>query len=128
AASAVGNHEFDQGVDDLTGRVADAADFPYLGANVYAKGTQEPVLDEYALFEVDGLTVAVIGTVTEETSTLVTPDAVATIDFGDPVDAVNRVAAELEGVASSTRAPATAWSRARRSRKRSPPAASSRRS
>lgn len=99
AASAVGNHEFDQGVDDLTGRVAYAADFPYLGANVYAKGTQEPVLDEYALFEVDGLTVAVIGTVTEETSTLVTPDAVATIDFGDPVDAVNRVAAELEGVA-----------------------------
>ena len=34
-AAAVGNHEFDKGMADLTGRVTDRADFPYLGANVY---------------------------------------------------------------------------------------------
>ena len=33
-ASAVGNHEFDRGYDDLTGRVDTLANFPYLGANV----------------------------------------------------------------------------------------------
>ena len=33
--SAVGNHEFDKGMADLTDRVIPRADFPYLGANVY---------------------------------------------------------------------------------------------
>ncbi|MFD3443321.1 ExeM/NucH family extracellular endonuclease [Microbacteriaceae bacterium 4G12] len=93
--SAVGNHEFDQGFADLTGRVADSADWNYLGANVYEKGTQTPALQEYELFEVDGLTVAVIGAVTQETPTLVSPAGIADLDFGDPVEAVNRVAAEL---------------------------------
>ena len=95
AASAVGNHEFDKGSADLLGRVTDAAQFPYLGANVYAKGTQDPVLPEYATFEVEGLTVAVIGAITQETPSLVSPGGIASLDFGDPVDAVNRVAAYL---------------------------------
>jgi 2',3'-cyclic-nucleotide 2'-phosphodiesterase (5'-nucleotidase family) len=95
AASGVGNHEFDQGEADLTGRVAAAANFDYLGANVYRAGTETPALDEYALFEVDGVSVAVIGTVTEETPTLVSPNGIANLSFGDPVAAVNRVAAQL---------------------------------
>lgn len=95
AASAVGNHEFDQGFDDLTGRVTDTSDFPHLGANVYEKGTTTPALQEYATFEVQGLTVGVIGAVTDETPTLVSPGGISTIDFGDPVEAINRVAAEL---------------------------------
>jgi len=95
SASAVGNHEFDKGLDDLLGRVADSAEFPYLGANVYAKGTTDPLLPEYALFELEGLTVAVIGAVTEETPSLVSPDGISDVDFGDPVAAVNRVTAQL---------------------------------
>ena len=94
-ASAVGNHEFDQGYTDLTERVIPQIGFDYLGANVYLTGTDEPALDEYALVEVDGVTVGVIGVVTQETPTLVSPGGVATLDFGDPVAAVNRVAAEL---------------------------------
>ena len=93
--SAVGNHEFDRGFADLTGRVSDEADFSFLGANVYEAGTQTPALDEYELIEVDGLTVGVIGAVTEETPTLVSPAGVEGLDFGDPVVAVNRVAAQL---------------------------------
>lgn len=93
--SAVGNHEFDKGYADLTGRVNDAADFSYLGANVYEKGTTTPALPEYATFDIDGLTVGVIGAVTQETPTLVSPGGVSSLDFGDPVDAVNRVAGEL---------------------------------
>jgi len=93
----VGNHEFDQGFADLTDRILgpDGADWDYLGANVYEKGTQTPVLPEYALFDKAGLTVAVIGAVTQETPSLVTPTGVADLDFGDPVEAVNRVAGEL---------------------------------
>ena len=93
--SAAGNHEFDKGFADLTDRVQGLADFSYLGANVYQKGTKDPVLPEYETFEVDGLTVAVVGAVTQETPTLVPPAGVANLDFGDPVDAVNRVAAQL---------------------------------
>ena len=98
AAAAVGNHEFDQGYDDLVNRVMDGgqnAQFDYLGANVYLEGTTTPALDEYATFEVDGVTVGVIGAVTEETPTLVSPDGVSGLAFGDPVAAVNRVAAQL---------------------------------
>ncbi|MGC3022733.1 bifunctional metallophosphatase/5'-nucleotidase [Brevibacterium sp. FAM 24630] len=97
-ASAVGNHEFDRGVEDLTGRVVEGADFPYLGANVYAKGTEDVVdgLDEYSIVDVDGVKVAVIGVVTQETATLVSPGGIEAIEFGDPTDAVNRVADDIE--------------------------------
>ncbi|TFD37983.1 ExeM/NucH family extracellular endonuclease [Cryobacterium sp. TMT2-10] len=94
-ASAVGNHEFDQGFSDLTGRVADAADFDYLGANVYQLGTETPAMQEYATYVVNGVTVGVIGAVTEETSALVSPNGIASLSFGDPVAAVNRVSAQL---------------------------------
>ncbi|WP_348788755.1 ExeM/NucH family extracellular endonuclease [Leifsonia sp. NPDC080035] len=93
--SAVGNHEFDKGFSDLTGRVKDAADFGYLGANVYEKGTKTPALPEYAVFTVNGVKVGVVGAVTQETPTLVSPGGVSTLDFGDPVEAVNRVAGQL---------------------------------
>jgi len=95
SVSAVGNHEFDQGFADLTGRVSDEADFDHLGANVYLAGTEDPALQEYTIREVQGVKVAIIGTVTEETPTLVSPNGISTLSFGDPVDAVNRVAAQL---------------------------------
>ncbi|MFC8921132.1 ExeM/NucH family extracellular endonuclease [Cellulosimicrobium sp. NPDC057127] len=96
ATSAVGNHEFDQGFDDLTGRVADAADWNYLGANVYAKGTQNPALPEYDVIEIDGVQVGFVGVVTQETPSLVTPSGIEDLDFGDPVEALNRVTAQLQ--------------------------------
>jgi 5'-nucleotidase len=95
AASSVGNHEFDQGFTDLTGRVSDTADFDYLGANVYKMGTETPAMQEYAIIDVAGVQVGVIGAVTEETPALVSPNGIASLSFGDPVAAVNRVAAQL---------------------------------
>lgn len=93
AASAAGNHEFDKGAEDLTGRVSASADFPYLAANVYKDG--EPLLDEYAIFEVDGVRVGVIGAVTQETPRLVSPGGIEGIEFREPVAEVNRVVAEI---------------------------------
>lgn len=98
-ASAVGNHEFDGGWEDLRDRVAAGgtnAKFAYLGANVYQKGTITPVLPEYKVLELNGLRVAVIGTVTPEVPSLVTPAGIADLEFGDPVDAINRVAAKIK--------------------------------
>ena len=96
--SAVGNHEFDGGWADLRDRVVAGganAKFPYLGANVYKKGTTEPALPEYTVLEMNGVKVAVIGTVTQEVPSLVTPAGITELEFGDPVDGINRVAAKI---------------------------------
>ena len=101
--SAVGNHEFDKGFADLTGRVIDSyadssgvngADFA-LGANVYEKGTTAPALQEYAIREISGISVGFIGTVTEDMPSLVSPAGIADLDFGSELEAANRVAEQL---------------------------------
>ncbi|MFC5929923.1 bifunctional metallophosphatase/5'-nucleotidase [Cryobacterium melibiosiphilum] len=96
-ASVVGNHEFDMGWNDLDGRVTDSFGDPRyaLGANVYDKGTKNPALQEYWITEMDGVNVGFIGTVTEQTASMVSPDGIADIDFGDQLEAANRVATQL---------------------------------
>jgi 2',3'-cyclic-nucleotide 2'-phosphodiesterase (5'-nucleotidase family) len=97
-ASVVGNHEFDGGWGDLSGRVKTSFGDPRyaLGANVYLKGTTTPALDEYWVQEVDGVRVGFIGTVTEQTASMVSPAGIAEIEFGDQLEAANRVAAQLQ--------------------------------
>lgn len=104
-ATATGNHEYDRGIDDLTGRVSDTADFPHLAANVYTEGTQDvaPGLESHTMLDVEGVRVAVIGVVTEDTESLVSPDGIAGLDFGDPTAAVDRVAGELEELPEAER-------------------------
>ena len=53
--SAVGNHEFDQGFDDLTDRVMPMALWEYLGANVYDKDTGTAGAPEYWIEKFDGV-------------------------------------------------------------------------
>lgn len=93
--SAVGNHEFDQGFADLTDRVMPLADWEYLGANIYRKGTTQPALPEYWTRTFDGVTIGFVGAVTDELPSLVSPDGIASIDVGAPVAAANRVADQL---------------------------------
>ncbi|WP_411731535.1 choice-of-anchor I family protein [Paeniglutamicibacter sp.] len=101
--SVVGNHEFDAGFEDLLSRVIpryaestgnDGADYA-LAANVYGKGTTTPALREYAIREVDGVKIGFIGTVTESTASMVSPAGIADIEFGDQLEAANRVAGQL---------------------------------
>lgn len=96
-ASSVGNHEFDKGFSDLTGHLIPRADWRYLAANVYRKGTTEPALpgSQYRIFTRDGLRIGVVGAITEEAPSLVSPGGIADLRFGDPVAAVNRVADQL---------------------------------
>lgn len=93
--TALGNHEFDQGRNDIDTRVVPRSDFPYLAANVYETGTTTPAYDEYWVTEVDGIDVGFVGAVTEELPSLVTPAGIASLDIGPVVPAVNRVAAQL---------------------------------
>lgn len=95
--AAVGNHEFDQGFADLTDDIIPSFGGPdfALGANVYEKGTKTPALKPYTVREVGGTRIAFIGTVTQQTAGMVSPDGIATIDFGDQVEAANREAATI---------------------------------
>lgn len=97
--SAVGNHEFDRGFVDIAkgARVDGLADFPYLGANVYATGSDDPVLDPSFVADTPaGVRVGFVGVVTQETASLVNPAGVAGLEFGDEVAAANREAALLQ--------------------------------
>ena len=97
-ASTVGNHEFDKGWSDLSGRVVGAASgFDYLGANVYEKGTTTVAapLKEYTVIEKAGIKIGIVGVVTADLPSLVSPAGISTLTIGDPVEAVNRVTGQL---------------------------------
>ncbi|MBO9578848.1 MAG: ExeM/NucH family extracellular endonuclease, partial [Microbacteriaceae bacterium] len=83
--SAVGNHEFDQGFADLTGRIEPAADWDYLGANVFEEGETDPAMQPYEVRTVtlDGVPVRVgfVGVVTPETASLVSPAGIAGLEY-----------------------------------------------
>ncbi|MEX3514047.1 bifunctional UDP-sugar hydrolase/5'-nucleotidase [Corynebacterium sp. LK2536] len=93
-ASAVGNHEFDQGFDDLTGRIIPKSDYPVLGANVLKDG--QPAMEASHVSEIDGVKVGYVGTVTQLTAEKVAPSAIEGITFTDPVEATNKEATRLK--------------------------------
>ena len=94
-ASAFGNHEFDQGRDDVDDRIIPRADWDYLSANIYDKATNKPAFQEYYLQDFDGVTVGFIGAMTEELPSLVSPAGIETLTVKPVVPEVNRVADAL---------------------------------
>jgi 5'-nucleotidase len=110
--SAVGNHEFDQGYDDLMTRVIAAestqnpdggALWKYLGANVEVKPTAPagtPVLDPSwtKTFGTGDAAVKVgfVGAVTEDLPSLVSPAGIDDITVSDIVEATNTEADTLK--------------------------------
>lgn len=104
--SSVGNHEFDQGYDDLLHRVMapyDATTNPYggaawkyLGANVHKPGApQSELLDPTYVRDFDGVQVGFIGAVTEHLDELVAPGGMEGVQIEDVVTATNREADRL---------------------------------
>jgi 5'-nucleotidase len=93
--SAVGDHEFERGFSDLTGRIIPQADFPYLAANVYDTSTGEPALQQYSIEERSGVRVAFVGAVTTDLPRLVRSSATVGIEAREIAPELNRVAAQL---------------------------------
>ena len=94
AATAVGNHEFDKGTKDLTGRIMKESDFPILGANVMKDGKR--LLESSAVREINGVKVGFVGTVTENTKYKVSAASIPGVEFTDPVQATNEEATRLK--------------------------------
>jgi 5'-nucleotidase len=102
--SAVGNHEFDRGLDELRriqhggcvdGVCADGqapfagAAFEYLAANVFDQASGQRVFAGYRIVQVGAARIALIGALVRSTPELVAADAVAGLRFDDEADSVN---------------------------------------
>ncbi len=81
AAAALGNHEFDWGLDTLRARMREAP-YPFLAANVRdTAGRDIPWIPNDTLLRLPGVTVGVIGVATVETPTSTRPTNVAAMRF-----------------------------------------------
>lgn len=96
--SAVGNHEFDGGLDDFTGRILPAADFPYLSANVTGSAPLDAEGDGGGAFvkEVDGVKIGFVGIMTDELPTLLAPATANALTLAPAAATANAKAAALK--------------------------------
>ena len=93
-AMVAGNHEFDFGQAVLRQRIAEAH-FPVLGANIVGFGALKP----YVIKRIDGLSVAIIGVVTDDTPVTTHPRNVTGLQFLSPFETVGKYVRELRGKA-----------------------------
>lgn len=110
--SSVGNHEFDEGTDELL-RMQNGgchptagcyfpqqpyagADFQWLSANVVRKDTGKPLLPATSVKIVNGVKIGFIGMTLEATPTLVSPAGVSSVNFLDEVKTANTQARQLK--------------------------------
>ncbi|EJG1649248.1 bifunctional UDP-sugar hydrolase/5'-nucleotidase [Vibrio parahaemolyticus] len=94
-AMALGNHEFDNPLDVLF-KQQDWANFPMLSANIYDKKTGKRLFQPYAMFNKQGIKIAVIGLTTEDTAKLGNPEFIGQVDFRDPKAEAKELIEELK--------------------------------
>ncbi|HCG8134543.1 TPA: bifunctional UDP-sugar hydrolase/5'-nucleotidase [Vibrio parahaemolyticus] len=94
-AMALGNHEFDNPLEVLF-KQQDWANFPMLSANIYDKKTGKRLFQPYAMFNKQGIKIAVIGLTTEDTAKLGNPEFIGQVDFRDPKAEAKELIAELK--------------------------------
>jgi 5'-nucleotidase len=114
--TGVGNHEFDEGVDELhrmqygnqlggdgchpidgcqDGTPFAGSIFQYLAANVFYAGTNTTILPPYEVRKVGNAKIAFIGLTFEGTPTVVTPSAVEGLEFRPEIATTNALVDKL---------------------------------
>ena len=109
--SAVGNHEFDEGRDELL-RMQNGgchplagcrgpskfagAKFRYLAASTIDRRTGKTLLPAYEVKEFEGIPVAFIGLTLKDTPKVVSPSGVAGLEFRDEAETVNAPGARAQ--------------------------------
>lgn len=101
-AMAVGNHEFDFGLDEVK-KYKEILKFPLLSANTYVNGAR--LFEASTIVDKDknvvGDEFVVIGVTTPETATKTHPRNVQGVTFTDPISEVNKVIEEVESRAKA---------------------------
>jgi 2',3'-cyclic-nucleotide 2'-phosphodiesterase/3'-nucleotidase/5'-nucleotidase len=95
-ASAIGNHEYDWGVERIPGWAKDG-NFTFLGANIYDRKTKQPVsyVKPYIMVDVAGYKVAFIGLTTPETAYKTKPEIVKDVEFKAPLEVMPKYITEV---------------------------------
>jgi 5'-nucleotidase len=109
--ASVGNHEFDEGKDELL-RMQNGgchpvdhcqgphpfpgAKFHYLAASTIEKSTGKTIFPPYEIRTFEGIPVALIGLTLRGTADIVSPVGVAGLEFKDEADTVNALVPELK--------------------------------
>jgi 2',3'-cyclic-nucleotide 2'-phosphodiesterase/3'-nucleotidase len=91
---ALGNHEFNYGMDVLNKFVSEA-NFPVLGANVRKKADGTAAFNPYVIKEVCGVRVGILGLVTPGVTTWERPENIPGLVFSDPVETAKTYVLEL---------------------------------
>lgn len=101
-AMAVGNHEFDFGLDQAV-KYKELLNFPLLSSNTYVDGAR--LFESYTIVDKDKTVVGdefvVIGVTTPETATKTHPQNIVGVTFKEPIDEVNLVVDEIEARAAA---------------------------
>ncbi|MFL6127820.1 MAG: bifunctional metallophosphatase/5'-nucleotidase [Mycobacteriales bacterium] len=111
SASAVGNHELDEGYAEL-GRIQDGgchpidgcqfhnpypgADFPFLASNITFEGSGLPATQPYTIENVAGMPIGIIGATLRDLPTIVSAEGIKGLAFGDEATAINKSSNELQ--------------------------------
>ncbi|MBM7662345.1 2',3'-cyclic-nucleotide 2'-phosphodiesterase/3'-nucleotidase/5'-nucleotidase [Bacillus mesophilus] len=104
---ALGNHEFDEGIDELKRMMHggnhpngnpgyDGMNFPLVAANAYDTRDGQLITEPYTVFTIGGQKVGFIGVVTQETPTMIVRKGNETLQITDEVEAINKYTAELK--------------------------------
>src|ERR1700676_3776562 len=109
--ASVGNHEFDEGKDELL-RMQNGgchpidkcqgphpfpgAKFHYLAASTIDTGTGKTVFPPYEIREFEGIPVAFIGLTLKGTPNIISPESAAGLEFRDEAETVNALVPELK--------------------------------
>jgi 5'-nucleotidase len=110
-ASAVGNHELDEGYKELL-RIQfggchpvdgcqfhdpyTGAKFPYLASNITFTNSGLPATLPFTIKIVNGAKIGIIGATLKDLPTIVSPDGIKGLSFGDEAAAINRSSALLQ--------------------------------
>ena len=111
AITAVGNHEFDEGKDELLRmqnggchkedgckgpHAFEGAKFHYLAASTVLKDSGKTLFPPYEIRTFDGIPVAFIGLTLKGTAEIISPASAAGLEFRDEADTINALVPELK--------------------------------
>lgn len=100
-ATAIGNHEFDFGLDNLEQRISQA-NFPYLAANIQWKASEtlpsELGILASTVIEVNDLSVGIIGLSTTDTPSTTNPINIVDLTFMEYEPVLRSTVAQLEAL------------------------------
>ncbi len=97
-AMTLGDQDFRWGIGVLRDRMAEA-EFSFLSANVYVGDTQTLFAEPYRIVSLAGHRIAIIGVTNKNIVSFLPPGGTEPVLVSEPIQAVRRVMADLEGKA-----------------------------